>query len=118
MRPQGVVPRLRAICLSLPETSERMSWGHPNFRAGKKTFAAFERVQGRPSIAFRLAARDITRLRRRKRFFDTPYGRGRWISTSTDAPLNWRVIEDLLHRSYREVAPKRVLALLDRPARR
>ena len=47
-----VVEKLRALCLSFPETSETSSWGHPNFRAGKRTFAAFERVKGRPSIAF------------------------------------------------------------------
>ena len=34
--------KLRGLCLSLPETSEVGSWGHPNFRAGKKTFAVFE----------------------------------------------------------------------------
>jgi hypothetical protein len=45
-----VVERLRSLCLTLPETSERSSWGHPNFRAGRKTFAAFEIVRGRPSI--------------------------------------------------------------------
>jgi|SRR5579862_5328754 len=111
--PYGVLPRLRALCLALPETTERASWGHPNFRAGKKTFAAFERVHGRPSIAFRLGDQDIKRLLRRKHFFVTPYGRGRWISTWTDVPLNWRLIEDLLRRSYREVALKRMVAALD-----
>src|ERR1035438_10452052 len=35
--PGGVLEDLRALCLSLPETSERTSWGHPNFLAGKKT---------------------------------------------------------------------------------
>ena len=107
------MPRLRALCLALPETTERASWGHPNFRAGKKTFAAFERVHGRPSIAFRLGDQDIRRLLRRKHFFVTPYGRGRWISTWTDVSLNWRLIEDLLRRSYREVALKRMVAALD-----
>ena len=49
---EQTLKRLRALCLSLPETSEASSWGHPNFRAGKKTFVAFERVKGRPSIAW------------------------------------------------------------------
>ena len=111
--PPGVLPRLRAICLSLPETSERSSWGHPNFRAGKKTFAAFERVKGRRSIAFRLPDDDIERLLRGKKFFATPYGRGRWVSTWTDVPFNWRQIGRLLRRSYREVALERMVAALD-----
>jgi predicted DNA-binding protein (MmcQ/YjbR family) len=111
----GILPRVRALCLSLPETSERSSWGHPNFRAGKKTFATLERVQGRPSIAFRLDRDEVTRLTGRKNFFVTPYGRGLWISLWADKPTDWRVIEGLVRRSYRGVALKRMLAALDGP---
>lgn len=109
----GVLQRLRQLCLSLPETSERSSWGHPNFRAGRKTFAAFERIKGRPSIAFRLDRANVHRLIRRKPFFATPYGRGLWISVWADVPLDWRAISDLLQRSYRVVALKRMIAALD-----
>ena len=69
-----VVNRLRSLCLSFPETTERSSWGHPNFRAGKRTFATFEIVGGRPSIAFRLPSVNVDLLLRRKQFFVTPYG--------------------------------------------
>jgi predicted DNA-binding protein (MmcQ/YjbR family) len=105
--------QLRALCLSLPETSETSSWGHPNFRAGKKTFAAFEQIRGRPSIAFRLNAVDIDLLRHRKAFFATPYGRGQWVSVWADTRLEWRLVADLLQRSYRLVALKRMLTALD-----
>ena len=67
-----VLARLREICLSFPETSEAPSWGHPNFRAGKKVFAAYEWIDGRPSIAFRLDPTDVDLLLRRKQFFTTP----------------------------------------------
>jgi predicted DNA-binding protein (MmcQ/YjbR family) len=110
--------RIRALCLALPETSERSSWGHPNFRAGKKTFAAFERVRGRPSIAFRLDPEDIQRLSRRKHFFATPYGRGQWISTWTDVSLDWNLIERLLRRGYRLVALKRMIVALEGASRK
>jgi predicted DNA-binding protein (MmcQ/YjbR family) len=113
----GVLQRLRELCLSFPETSERSSWGHPNFRAGKKTFATFERVHGRPSIAFRLGQADIKQLTRRPHFFVTPYGRGVWISQWTDVRLNWRLIEGLLRRSYRQVALKRMLVALESTSR-
>ena len=53
---------LRALCLSLPETNETASFGHPNFKAGRKTFVAFERVKGRASIAFRLEPDEGERL--------------------------------------------------------
>jgi predicted DNA-binding protein (MmcQ/YjbR family) len=110
--------RVRSLCLSFPETSERSSWGHPNFRAGKKTFAAVERVKGRPSIAFRLGPGEVARLTGRRHFFTTPYGRGLWISVWADVPLDWRVIAGLLERSYRLVALKRMIAALDGPSRK
>lgn len=108
-----VLQRLRDLCLSLPETSEVSSWGHPNFRAGKKTFVAFERVKGRPSIAFRLEPIDVELLLRRPQFFVTPYGRGQWVSVWADGKLDWRLMTDLLRRSYRLVALKRMIAALE-----
>src|SRR5512145_2693315 len=105
--------RLRSLCLSLPETSETASWGHPNFKAGKKTFVAFERVKGRASIAFRLEPDDVERLLQRKPFFATPYGRGLWASVWADGPVDWRAVKDLVERSYRVVALRRMLIALE-----
>jgi predicted DNA-binding protein (MmcQ/YjbR family) len=110
--------RVRRFCLSFPETSEVDSWGHPNFRAGKKTFATFERIQGRPSIAFRLNTTDVDLLLNRKQFFLTPYGRGQWVSVWADAPLNWPLVKRLLERSYRLVALRRMTDALDRASRK
>jgi predicted DNA-binding protein (MmcQ/YjbR family) len=90
-----------------------MSWGHPNFRAGKRTFAAIEIIGGRPSIAFRLTPADVAGLLRRKQFFATPYGRGLWASMWADGPVDWRLVAALLWNSYRTVALKRMLDALD-----
>jgi len=108
-----VLRRVRAFCLALPETSEAGSWGHPNFRAGKKTFAAFEWVTKRPSVAFRLNGVDVDLLLHRRGFFATPYGRRQWVSLWADRPVNWRLVERLLLRSYRGVALKRMVTALD-----
>jgi predicted DNA-binding protein (MmcQ/YjbR family) len=111
--PKGhVLERLRALCLALPETSEKSSWGHPNFRAGKRTFAAFERVGGQPSMAFRLDRTEVLRLVRRRQCFATPYGRGLWVSVWADQSVEWILVEDLVRRSYRTVAGKRRNAAL------
>jgi len=109
---------LRAMCLSLPETSETASWGHPNFKAGKKTFVAFERVKGRASIAFRLESGEVDRLLQRKPFFVTPYGRGQWVSVWADRRIDWRAVKTLVGRSYRVVALKRMLTALEGQTRR
>jgi predicted DNA-binding protein (MmcQ/YjbR family) len=108
-----IVGKLRALCLAFPETSETSSWGHPNFRAGKRTFSAVEIVKGRPSIAFRLEATDINQLLRNKHFFSTPYGQGRWVSMWVDGPIDWRLVGRLLECSYRIVANKRMITALE-----
>jgi predicted DNA-binding protein (MmcQ/YjbR family) len=105
--------RVRERCLSWPETRETGSWGHPNFRAGKRTFAAFEWIRNRPSIAFRLDPTDVDLLLRRDGFFSTPYGQGRWVSVWADRRLDWRLVNRLLQRSYRIVASRRMIAMLD-----
>jgi predicted DNA-binding protein (MmcQ/YjbR family) len=111
-----VLSRLREVCLAWPETSETASWGHPNFRAGTKVFAAYEHVGGRPSIAIKVAARDAARLLAQPQFFSTPYGRGQWVSTWIDGPIDWRLLTTLLEKSYRSVALKRMIAALEGPA--
>ena len=113
-----VLQRVRRLCLLLPESSEVGSWGHPNFRAGKRTFATFEWINGRPSIAFRLNSTDVDLLLRRKRFFVTPYGRGQWVSVWADGPLNWGLVERLLQRSYRVVALRRMITALENTSKK
>ena len=73
---------------------------------------AFEQIEGRPSIAFRLEAKDVERLLMRKQFFETPYGRGQWVSLWADDGLDWKAVTDLVERSYRVVALKRMIAAL------
>src|SRR5688572_19602825 len=92
---------IRSLCLALPETSETSSWGHPNFRAGKRTFVTLEWVKGRPSIAFRATPDQVTRLLTRKNFFETPYGRGQWVSVWADAQIETNMLKTLVDRSYR-----------------
>jgi predicted DNA-binding protein (MmcQ/YjbR family) len=108
-----VFSRARRLCLALPETSEKISWGHPNFRAGRKTFCAFEIWRGRPSIVFRLSRQDVGRAVRSRRFFEPPYGRGLWAGMWLDGRVHWTAIESTLERSYRTVATRRLTALLD-----
>jgi predicted DNA-binding protein (MmcQ/YjbR family) len=114
---EAALERLRALCLTYPETSETASWGHPNFKAGKKTFVTFEHVKGRPSIAFRLQPQDVERLLTRRQFFVTPYGRGQWVSLWADGKIDWPAVAGLVDRSYRLVALKRMVARLDHSAR-
>lgn len=106
--------RFRKLCLTLPETSETSSHGHPNFRAGNRTFAAFEWFGGRPSMAFKLGADEVDQmLMQGDSFFATPYGRGLWVSLWADGRIPWKLVEDLVERGFRHVALKRLLTRLD-----
>jgi len=109
-----LLARLRAFALALPGTSEVPSWGHPNFRAGKKTFAVYEIYRGRPSIAVKLPRPDGEALLGDERFYVTPYiGKHGWVSLWVDAPVPWPLVRDLALRSYREVATLTLLAELE-----
>ena len=110
----ATLDRLRRLCLGYPEASEANSWGLPYFKAGKKVFVAYEPIKGRPSIAFRLEPKDVERLLMRRQFFETPYGRGQWVSLWADDRLDWKAVTDLIERSYRVVALKRMIAALDK----
>jgi predicted DNA-binding protein (MmcQ/YjbR family) len=111
--PTRIFGHVRALCLSFPEASEVSAWGHPNFRVRRKAFVAFEQVQKRPSIAFRLDPLEVERLLERKAFFATPYGRGLWVSVWVDRAVSQALLDRLAQQAYRVVAGKRLSALLD-----
>jgi len=99
---------LRRLCLALPDVTEAQSWGHPNFRVGKKTFATFEVYRGRPSIAVKVEAGVEQLLIDDIRFFRTPYGGGRgWVSAWVDHEVDWPLLKDLVRRAQALVAQKR-----------
>jgi hypothetical protein len=65
--------RVRKICMTYPEAAEKNSWGHPNFRAGKKTFvtgdasgrreyATFAEIQRPQAIGATETPREVTGL--------------------------------------------------------
>jgi predicted DNA-binding protein (MmcQ/YjbR family) len=119
-RPDQILERLRKLCLSFPEVSEVEAWGHPNFRAGKKTFAVFERYRGRPSIAFKVEDGMQEVLIDEVQFFRTPYlGNRGWVSVWVDGDPDWKLVKDLVRRSYRIMMPaSRPKRVAGRPRRR
>jgi hypothetical protein len=110
--------RVRAICLALPETSERPSHGAPTFFAGSKTFVMFmddHHDDGRLAIwcAAPLGAQgDLVRADG-ERFFVPPYvGHRGWLGIRLDRPVDWDELAQLIEDAYRMVATKRALAKL------
>jgi len=114
----AVLTRVRNLCLSLPETTETGSWGHPNFRAGRRTFVTYEWIQRCPSIAFHLNRADVAKYAEVRGFIRTPYGRDEWISMKADGRVNWRLAKELILKSYKLVALKRMITALETGSRR
>jgi predicted DNA-binding protein (MmcQ/YjbR family) len=109
-----LVGPLREICLSLPEATERRSFGSPWFRAGRKPFAIFEVHDGRPLIAFRAVPDARDELLTDPHYFPTPYmWHNGWLSMHLDEPVDWDEVEETLLDSYRLQALKRMLKALD-----
>jgi predicted DNA-binding protein (MmcQ/YjbR family) len=114
-----VLDKLRVICLALPEARETITFGHPTFQAGKKTFAVLEEYRGELCIVFKTELPVQQALIKSPRFFAAPYiGKHGWVSLRAGGALDWKEIRDLVLGSYRLVAHKRMVAALDGRERR
>ncbi|MBA3350805.1 MAG: MmcQ/YjbR family DNA-binding protein [Actinobacteria bacterium] len=112
--------RLRELCLALPETTERRSHGEPAwFICDKKLFVTYADHHHDDRLAFWCAApdgaQDALRVSDPARYFVPPYVGGRgWLGVFLDVDVDWEEIAELVADAYRVVAPKRLLAELDR----
>jgi len=113
--------RVRAICLGLPEVTERMSHGSPTwFVRGKTTFLTLM-LDGHHDNEFPhlwcaapLGAQAELVAGSPDRFFRPPYVGGRgWLGVRLDVEIDWVEIAELAEDAYRTVAPKRLIAELD-----
>ena len=108
--------RLREICLSLPEAVEKPFGGHtaPSFRVRDKLFVMTSE-DGR-TMTFKAAPGTQEALVESdpERFFVPPYvGAKGWVGVRLDADQDWNELAELIEDSYRLIAPKRLVALLD-----
>lgn len=110
---ERVLARIRAICLALPETSERLSHGAPTFFVrGKRAFAmVLTNHHGDGRFAIWCAAGDgLQQLLVEadpERFFVPPYvGHRGWVGFRLDRELDADELAGILEDAYVEVAPK------------
>jgi hypothetical protein len=125
--PGGFPGRLRAICLALPEVTERPSHGAPTWFVRDKSAFVTLWADGHhdhhfphlwcaapPGGQAELVASGADR------FFRPPYVGGRgWIGVRLDAAgVSWPEIAELCEDAYRVIAPRRLVAELDQRAGR
>lgn len=112
--------RLRRICLSLPETHEKVAWGAPTFRVNNKLFVHYRNNHhgdGRIAAWCKSLQNDQMDLVESdpKVFFVPPYvGPSGWVGVRLDKRPEWSVVSDIVEQAYRLVAPKRLLAHVER----
>lgn len=115
--PKSLAGKLRARAMKYPEATEDFPWGERAIKVRGKAFL-FLRAEGRGvsfSVKLPHSAAEALELPFTQ---PTPYGLGRhgWVMAevdgSRDAPVS--TFEAWLDESYRAVAPKRLVATLDK----
>lgn len=108
---------LRKVCLALPEATEAEAWGRPTFRAGPtRMFAVFgTHARDGAAVIFKPDAADRRGLVSDHRFFVPPYfGPSGWLALDLTADaVDWTEVAELMDASYRQVALKRMIKILD-----
>lgn len=108
--------RVRAICMAYPDATEVQSWGRPTFRVAKRIFIVVGSGMDRPhSIIFKPDAEERRAYIEDARFWVPPYwGPSGWLATGlAAAEVDWQEIAELIDTSYRLLAQKRHLKVLD-----
>ncbi len=118
--PVIALERVRALCLALPETTERPSHGAPSFFVrGKTTFVMYmdhHHDDGRLAIwcAAPPGAQETLVDEEPDRYFVPPYvGHRGWLGVRLDVDVDWAEVEGMVTNAYRTVAPRRLVARLD-----
>jgi predicted DNA-binding protein (MmcQ/YjbR family) len=105
------VERLRAICLALPETTEKLAWGEPTWRVRGRLFAQLDdHHHGADHLAVWLPAplgeQEAMVFADPRRFFRPPYvGSRGWVGVRIDRRPDWTVVARLVEQAYWQVAP-------------
>lgn len=117
--PAEVLGRLRRVCLGLPEAYEQAAWAGMRWCVRKRSFAhvlTLDAPAGEvTTVTFRSSGDELdVLLGTGHPFFRVGWGRdvvGMVLDSSTD----WDEVTELLTESYCVLAPKKLVALIDRP---
>jgi hypothetical protein len=109
---ERILGRLRAICLALPETGERLSHGAPTFFVrGKRPFVMVltdHHGDGRFAIwcAAPAGVQAVLVENDPEKFFVPPYvGHRGWLGVRLDTTIDWDELAGIAEDAFAEVAP-------------
>ena len=114
---ETVLEKLRAICLALPETSERLSHGAPSFfiREKKCFLMLLDDHHGDGRFAIWCAAprgdQQLLVDADPAKFFVPPYvGHRGWLGVRLNEGVDWDELAGIVEDAFATVAPKSLLA--------
>jgi hypothetical protein len=126
--PPEIVARISLVCLGLPEVTEEAAWVGTRWSVRKQNFAHILHIEGGWPPAYARAAgtdgpADVLTFRlpaarlAAPRYTAPPFFRPVWfpniVGLVIDDHTDWDEVSDLLVESYRVLAPRKLVALLD-----
>jgi predicted DNA-binding protein (MmcQ/YjbR family) len=118
--PDDVRVELRELCLALPEAYEETAWKGTRWMVRKRTFAHVIGVEADGAdpmvvLAFRSSGDELVALRNAgPPFVVLGWGRDA-MGLAIDDDTDWDEVRELVTESYCVMAPKKLVALVDRP---
>lgn len=117
--PDDVVARVRLAVAELPEIHEEKAWAGTRWRVRQRTFAhvlGVDRDGGYDVVlSFRSQGPELEVLQRMGHpFFTLGWGRDA-MGMVLDDDTEWDEVAELVTESYCVLAPKKLVALIDRP---
>lgn len=119
VRSDDIADRVRAICLRLPQVTERLSHGSPAFFCGKQFVMLWPDGHHDHDFPHLWCACPVGIQKEllsgsAGRFFRPPYVGGRgWVGVRLDDEVDWAEVAELCEDAYRVVAPARLVRRLD-----
>lgn len=100
-----ILERFRKLCLALPDTTEKQTWGHPSWKASHRLFASYDHYKGRDCLCFLVEVDFRDALVRDKRFIDVGFTHGNktWVGLPAEGHIAWREVKELLGRAHQLV---------------
>lgn len=117
--PDDIEALVRERCLALPDAYEERAWVGTRWMVRKRTFAHVlgVDVDAGPLVvlSFRSAGEELDTLRNAGHpFLELGWGRDA-IGMVLDAGTDWDEVRELVTESFCVLAPKKLIALIDRP---
>jgi hypothetical protein len=110
--------RVRAICLALPQVTEKLSHGAPAFFVRKQFVQLWPHGHHEHEFPHLWCAAPAgaqeALVASSELFFRPPYVGGRgWVGVRLDDTIDWDEVAETIEDAYRTIAPARLVATLD-----